>query len=479
MNTLNDLHRSIGGELKSAAGSAHPRANRVDSVATDSRTIEPGDVFWALAGRARDGADFAGHAFQRGAAGAVVAREVVVPDDRWIIRVDDTQQALERWAGRKRSQLAGPVIAVTGSVGKTTTRQMIHTVLQSRLSGTASPRNYNNQIGLPLSMLGIEPSHDYAVLELGANHPGEIAALAELCRPTIGVITRAADAHLAGFASRLGVARAKAELLAALPTDGRAVIGDEPLLRRLAPSSKAPITWVGRSADCDVAATDVRSAGGRLSFRVDGRPFQVPVWGRHYLISALAAVAVARLLDFKLEEIAAALAEFQPVPMRCEVLEARGAQIINDAYNANPCSMQAAFELLRDFDAPGKRIIVCGDMAELGDQAPGWHYQLGTQAVTLCGADLLVACGKYACDVVSGARSAGMGWSRSVPFRTPDDALPLLARVVVPGDVVLVKGSRRLNMERTVDALRHPHRRRAEEDTREGGIATEASISTS
>jgi UDP-N-acetylmuramoyl-tripeptide--D-alanyl-D-alanine ligase len=463
MNTLDELHRAVGGDLDLAAGSArNPRATCVGPVAIDSRRIEPGDVFWALAGPDRDGSDFVEDAFGRGAAGAVVGRTVAVPEDRWIIRVDDTQRALERWAARTREKFAGQVIAVTGSVGKTTTRQMIHTVLSTRLRGTASPRNYNNHIGLPLSMLPMEPSHDYAVLELGASGAGEIAALAELCRPTIGVITQVADAHLAGFGSRLGVAQAKAELLAALPPNGHALMGDDPLLRRLAACSPAPVTWVGRGVDCDITAADVRSTGGRLCFSVDGCPFAVPVWGRHHLTSALLAVAVSRLLGFELEEISAALEQFESIPMRCEVTHVDGTTIINDAYNANPHSMQAAFELLRDFDTPGRRIVVCGDMAELGAEAPRYHQRLGAEAVTVCGADALIACGKYAYEVVAGARTAGMPRSRSIPCQTPSDALPFLQSMMAPGDVVLVKGSRWLNMERLIQSLQqHPQRRSA------------------
>jgi UDP-N-acetylmuramoyl-tripeptide--D-alanyl-D-alanine ligase len=461
MDTLDELHRSIGGQLELAVDSArNPGATCVGPVVTDSRNIEPGDVFWALSGPNHDGADFAAEAFERGAAGAVVGRIVTIPEDRWVLRVDDTQRALQRWAAVKRDQFAGSVIAVTGSVGKTTARQMIDAVLGSRLCGTASPRNYNNHVGLPLSMLAMDPSHDYAVLELGASSPGEISTLAELCRPILGVITQVADAHLAGFGSRWGVAQAKAELLAALPPDGHAVVADDTMLRGLAECSRAPVTWVGRGADCDVMATDVRSTSGRLDFRVQGQLFHVPVWGRHHLASALSAIAVADLLGFELDEIASALESFQPVPMRCQVIEVHSTAIINDTYNASPSSMLAAFELLRDFDTAGSRIIVCGDMAELGDQSPRLHYDLGTQAVTVCGADLLVACGQFAYEVVSGARAAGMSRSKSVPFRTPDDALPLVSSAIGPGDVVLVKGSRRLKMERLVEALAQQHQLR-------------------
>ena len=235
-------------------------------VESDSRKIEPGDVFWALRGPNHEGEDFIAEAFRRGAAGAVVARDVAAPDYHWIVRVDDTQQALWTWARWRRRQFSGALIAVTGSAGKTTTRQMIHTVLQSRLRGTASPRNFNNYYGVPLSMTAIEPHHDYAVLELGASQPGEIAMLAELSAPTIGVITRTGDAHLGGFGSRQQIAEAKAELLGALPRGGQAVLGDDPWLRKVTHGCTAEITWVGEGPNCDFRAERCPARAGPLDF---------------------------------------------------------------------------------------------------------------------------------------------------------------------------------------------------------------------
>ena len=284
-------------------------------IESDSRKIEPGDVFWALRGPNHAGEKFTDEAFRRGASGAVVADDVAVPEYHWAIRVDDTHEALRAWARWKRRQFTGAAIAVTGSAGKTTTRQMIHTVLQSRFRGTASPRNFNNHFGVPLSMTAIEPDHDYAVLELGASRPGEIAALAELSAPTVGVITSVGDAHLGGFGSRQRIAESKAELLAALPADGRAVLGDDPWLRNVAQDCAADVTWVGAGEDCDLRATDVHSAHGRLTFRVEDVQFCVPVWGRHHLIAAMAAVAVGRMMGLELDEMARASSS--SVPCRC------------------------------------------------------------------------------------------------------------------------------------------------------------------
>ena len=268
METLHDLAQATGGRILPAHRIQDAAAAALGRIVTDSRQVEPGDIFWALRGPNYDGACFIHEAFRRGAQGAVVSRVETVPEDGWILNVDDTQRALEQWARWKRRHFTGIVIAVTGSVGKTTTRQMIHTVLQSRLKGTASPRNYNNQWGVPLSMLAIEPQHDYAVLELGASRAGEIAMLAELCAPKVGVITQLGDAHLGGFGNRQGVAEAKAELLAALPASGHAVLADDSWLRALSSRCAAPITWIGTGPQCDLRAVNIECRQGRLEFHV-------------------------------------------------------------------------------------------------------------------------------------------------------------------------------------------------------------------
>jgi UDP-N-acetylmuramoyl-tripeptide--D-alanyl-D-alanine ligase len=460
MPTLGELHQKIGGELLQSNGieSSIP----LGPVLIDSRQVKPGDLFWGLEGEQHNGSDFAWEAFQRGAKGVVIDQPVEVPPGCWAVRVMDTLGALWHWASHVRRQFSGTVVAVTGSVGKTTTRQMIHTVLKSRLSGTASPRNYNNQVGVPLSLLQLVPGHDYAVLELGASHAGEIVALASLCRPRIGVITRIGDAHLGEFGSQQGIAEAKAELLTTLPPDGQAILGDDLWLRSMADRCPVPITWVGSGPECDLSASDVRTQPGRLEFRVGAQHFRVPVYGKHHLVSALAAIAVARTLGFDFAQIAAALAHFEPMPMRCEVVEIRGATIINDAYNSSPTAMRAALELLRDADTAGRRIVVCGDMAELGENAGILHWQLGNEVATLCRADLLIACGQYARHVVAAARAAGMPSRQTIFCDRVEEALPYLGQAIMPGDTVLVKGSRNMAMERVIDALQnYPLRRSA------------------
>jgi UDP-N-acetylmuramoyl-tripeptide--D-alanyl-D-alanine ligase len=453
--TLSRLHEIAGGRLRLATlPPRHGEATLVREIVTDSREVRKGNAFWGLAGTRFDGAAFADEAFSRGAAGAVVGRYVQPPPGCWSLQVDDAQRALHTLARWNRRRMAGRVVAVTGSVGKTTTRQMVHAVLATRYDGTASPKNFNNHVGVPLSMLAIEPEHDFAVLELAASGAGEIGCLAELCEPQVGVITRIGDAHLGGFGSLDAVAEAKAELLAALPPDGSAVLpGDDPHLRRFAGRTRASVTWVGRALDNDVVATNVQSQNGALSFSVDGTRVTLGVWGRHHLAGALAAVAVGRIFGIDDAEIARGLSRFQPPPRRCQIHKVGGATIIDDTYNASPVAMKAALELLRDFDAPGRRIVVCGDMRELGEASGQLHEQLGERIVTVCGADLLLACGEQAHLVIAGARAAGMPRDSAVDCRHVEDVLARCPSELRPGDVMLVKGSRAMEMERLVDAL--------------------------
>jgi UDP-N-acetylmuramoyl-tripeptide--D-alanyl-D-alanine ligase len=454
--TVQKLYEIVGGRLRLATlPPRHGEAAPVQQIVTDSRLVQSGDVFWAFKGAQFDGAQFVPEAYRRGAVGAVVGGKYVQPwPGCWSLEVADAQGALHELARWNRARTAARVVAVTGSVGKTTARQMIRAVLETRFCGSSSPRNFNNHVGLPLSMLAIEPEHDFAVLELAASARGEIGKLAALCRPHVGVITRVGDAHLGGFGSLQAVAEAKGELIDALADDGWAVLtGDDARVRKLAAGCRAKIVWSGRSLENDLVATNVESRQGRLSFRVDGTSMSVGVWGRHHLAGALAAVAVGRIFGIGDAQIAAGLANFQPPPMRCQITHVSGATIIDDTYNASPLAMGAALELLRDFDAPGRRIVVCGDMRELGEASQQLHRNLGDQIVTLCGADRLVACGDYAHEVVAGARAAGMPRSHALACQQPEDLLSQHENALQPGDVVLIKGSRAMAMERLVQAL--------------------------
>jgi UDP-N-acetylmuramoyl-tripeptide--D-alanyl-D-alanine ligase len=454
--TPNQLLAGVEGRWLAASGETVDRnSSAIAQVVIDSRDVQPNDLFWALPGAQRDGADFVGEAFAAGACGVVTSKAAQPPAGCFALVVDDPRKALWQAARTQRREFPGQVIAVTGSVGKTTTRQLIDTVLRCRFSGTASPHNYNNQLGVPLTMLGWQHGRDYAVTELGASAAGEIRGLANLCQPQIGIITQIGEAHLGGFGSRQGVADAKAELLDALPIDGWAVLNaDDTQLRRVASRSRARITWVGRNGDSDLTATQVESAHGWLNCTVAGHRLNVPVWGRHHLTGVLMAVAIGQQWGISWSEMSTALAEFEAPAMRCEVSSIRGANVINDTYNSNPTAMRAALELLRDFDSPGRRIALCGDMRELGSEAPRLHRVLGSDVVTVCGADVLIACGEHAAEIVAGAEAAGMPPARTFACRDPDEATPHIRRVLKSGDVLLVKGSRSLRLERCIEALK-------------------------
>ncbi len=279
--------------------------------------------------------------------------------------------------------------------------------------------------------------------------------MAELCRPQIGVITKIGEAHLGGFGSQREIAEAKAELLAALPRDGVAVLnGDDCWLRQLASRTPARKLFVGRGADCQFTAVDVRALGGRLRFRVDQQLYDVPVWGRHHLTAVLSAIAVGAEFGMSPVEIAAALADFQPPAMRCQVTDTAGAKLIDDSYNASPTAMRAALELLREVNVPGERLVVCGDMKELGPTSGWWHRRLGTEVVTRSGADRLIACGDHAEEMVVAAREAGMPAARTIACRLVEETIPFVQNAVRPGSAVLVKGSRAMGMERVAEAVR-------------------------
>ena len=426
----------------------------IGRLVIDSREVQPGDIFWALPGQHAHGADFAYEALARGALGVVADRPVTPLPGCFSLQVADPQLALWELAHSYRQHLTATVVAVTGSVGKTTTRQMIHTVLSSALRGIASQKNYNNHLGVPLSLLAARFNDDYAVLEVAGSAAGEIAALAQLAEPDIGVITCVADAHLGSFGGYQQVLQAKGELLQVLGSHACAVLpGDDRRVRQLAADCGAEVTWFGRGADNDVTAARVHSGNGQLCFQVEDQAFCIPVWGRHHLGSALAAIAVGRLFGRSLSEIADALSTFESVPMRCEVLQCGAVTAINDTYNACPVSMKAALALLGEFGNSGRRIVACGDMVELGEAAQRLHYQLGQDVIALSAAQRLFACGKFAGTVACGARDAGMPDEAVTVCEDVEQTADKLKTTIQPGDVVLAKGSRKMQMERVVQSL--------------------------
>jgi len=443
-------------------GAVDPAAVPVGRIRSAGRQVAPGDVYWALRRAGCDGTQQAGDAFARGAVAAVVPRPIEAPPDRWVLQATDTHEALHRWAVWRRRHFSGTLIVIAGELGNTTARQMMHMVLGGRLRGASESVGHDPHVGVPLGIGALEPHHDYALLELAAPSCGEFAPLMSLAMPKVAVITRLAYSPVANFGNRQRTTLAYGKLLAALPPDGRAVLADDPWLRPVASSCPAPITWVGTSDGCDLLAENVRTTEGRLQFTVGGVAFHVPAWGGHHLTAALCAIAVGRMMGMDFSAIAAALEKYRPIPDRCKVTELRGATIINDPRDADLAGMYEVLEILHQIDAPGRRILVCGDLAEPDARCPARHWQLGRDAVEIAGVHLLIACGHYARYVLAGARAAGVPRAKAIACRTPADSLPYLGQATQPGDVVLIAGSGLPDAERLAEALgAYPLRRTA------------------
>jgi UDP-N-acetylmuramoyl-tripeptide--D-alanyl-D-alanine ligase len=419
-------------------------------VLTDTRQLQAGDLFVALRGERHDAHDFLAGARARGAVGALVSR--AVDDPLAQVQVDDTLLGLQQYAQAWRTRFSKPVVAVTGSNGKTTTKQMLAGVFGLRGPVLATAGNLNNHIGVPLTLLSLRAEHETAVIEMGANHLGEIARLTELARPGVGVVTQAGDAHLEGFGSRDGVARGKGELFAGLRA-GIAVINHDdhyfPLWQEMAGNGGNSILSFGLTERADVHALHIESGADQSRFDLitpGGRAaVRLPLAGRHNVANALAAAACGVALGMEPDEIARGLAAARNVGGRVAWKAVpHGARLIDDSYNANPTSLRAAMELLAA--QPGRRVLALGDMAELGADAAERHAEAGRAARTL-GIDVLLALGPLANEA---AKAFGAGAECFA------DHAALAARaqaLLAPDTTVLVKGSRSARMERVVAAL--------------------------
>lgn len=426
----------------------------VRHVSVDSRTLAGGDLFWALLGTNHDGHHFVADAARRGAVASVVERKSAANLSGPLIVVDDSLVALGDFARWYRQRSESLVIGVTGSVGKTTTREMIFAVLSARHQGLQSCKNFNNEVGLPLSLLDLAATDEFGVFEMGAARIGDISHLCRIACPEVGVITRIGKAHLDSFGSLEAIYRGKGELLRALPAHGFAVIGgDDPAMRSLAEGVACPVIFVGENSGNTVRATDVAFEPGILRFSVDGRKYEVPAPARHYLTAAMCALAVGREIGMDPPAIAEGLSRFVGQPGRCMVEHAGACTIIDDTYNANPLSMQAACLCLGDWPGQGHKLLIVGDMLELGAETRKSHQELGA-CVAATNVDRLLAFGENAGDVSWGALHAGMQPHVVAECHEMEALLTVLDCWLEPGDVVLVKGSRGMRMERVVQWLK-------------------------
>lgn len=432
---------------------------RVTRVSTDSRDIRAGDLFLAIRGPNHDAHEYIDQALERGAAFAVADRaghSRIVHGSRRTLIVEDTVRALGRLAGHYRREVMSVstvVVAVTGSNGKTTTKCMIDHVLGASLKGRSSPKSFNNRIGLPLTLLSAEASDQYIVAEIGTSAPGEIAELAAIASPEVGVITSIAEAHLLGLGDVHGVANEKSTLLEYVRLGGLAVVNIDrreirPFLSRV---RCARTVTIGTDPSARLTVADRRSTIHRSSFLLDGRfTVDLPMPGAHHATNATAAFAVARWLGIDCEEIIARFRSFVPPDGRTRVIETGGITIVDDAYNANPGSVSAAIETLRTSDG-NRRVLVLGDMLELGNHTPHLHGRI-VESAEMAGVDVLIGVGK---EMTEAIRLTGAALRRMQIHACSDVAAAeiLTASVLQPRDVVWIKGSRAVGLDKLVQQL--------------------------
>jgi UDP-N-acetylmuramoyl-tripeptide--D-alanyl-D-alanine ligase len=430
-------------------------AARAFGYSIDSRTIQAGDLFFAVKGERVDGHDYVEAALKNGAVAAVVSMRWLTPqgvDDARLLRVPDEDgdcvlHAMQVLANHVRKVWLVKVVGVTGSAGKTTTKECIAQVLNSKFETLKSEGNLNNQFGLPLQLLKLEPEHEFAVIEMGMNHAGEIRALAKIAEPDWGVVSNVAPVHLEHFADGIeGIAKAKYELIESLPVDGVAFLnGDDERVATFGRGMFDRAVLYGTNDRCDVRAEEIEEAGldGVRFVAIAGAKrckMHLRLMGRHNVMNALAAIAVGMRAGIGLEQCCAALEKMRPTEKRGDVIEYAGAQLINDCYNSNPRALESMVEALRK-TAAKRRIVIAGEMLELGPEAAAMHRACGE---AMAGMDLVIGVRGFAKDLVEGAKSKGVV---AEFVETPEAAGEWLKKNVHKGDVVLLKASRGVRLE--------------------------------
>lgn len=458
--TLQEALRALGTAPEGLSLPSEASARPFPEVSIDSRTLQRGDCFFAIRGDRFDGHDFIEEARRKGASMIVSSRPVRVQEGAGgpiRVVVEDTRRALQRLAHHVRCKWGKPVVAITGSMGKTTTRTFTSTLLEERFCVAQSPKNWNNEIGVPLSLLALLPEHEVAVLELGMNHPGEIGRLASLCLPDQGVLTNVAPVHLEFFPSLQAIAAAKGELIEHLPAGGRLIYNaDDDLVRELAEDFAGDTVSFGfspaaqvrllsfqiQSLQCMRCAIDLR--GERLDVRV-------PFAGRHFLYNLAAAVAVAHTFGLRAADIGHGIERLRPLPMRGTVHEVplgdgTSATLWDDSYNANPLAMQTVLETVGLLEGYRRKIVALGEMRELGEEAPALHRELGRQVAALP-IDALITVGSLGRHISEAAAKSGFAGERK-HFQDSEAAASFLNGLLQAGDLVVIKGSRGTEMER-------------------------------
>ncbi|MBP2651451.1 MAG: UDP-N-acetylmuramoylalanyl-D-glutamyl-2,6-diaminopimelate/D-alanyl-D-alanyl ligase [Firmicutes bacterium] len=449
--TISEVVAATGGSLAGAAC-----AKPFTGVSTDTRTIKPGNLFIALSGENFDGHNFINQAVAQGAGGVIISKQVTLKSESVaVITVGDTLKALQQLAGFHRQRFTIPVIAITGSNGKTTTKDMIATMLAGDFNVLKTEANYNNDIGLPLTLLKLTPEHQVAVVEMGMRGRGEIKRLAEIARPTVGVITNVGETHLELLGTIENIAAAKGELIEMISPGGTAILNtDIPLVKGMTALTQGKVVLYGLNSGAAVRAVNIQANSQGLKFDCvcpDGQVAVVlEVVGKHNIYNALAAVAVGRELGLNLNKIADDLKKFVAGSMRLHIETKGEYTIINDAYNASPLSMQAAIETLATV-AKGRKVAVLGDMLELGEAAVEAHRRIGKKLAAE-GVQVVITLGELARNIANVALKDRI--SVTVACKNHEEAKEALSKLIRPGDTVLLKGSRGMRMEKILEIFK-------------------------
>ena len=452
--SLNQVLMGIHGELLGTAD----METKVQAVCTDSRNVEENSIFIPLVGENFDGHNYIDMALKAGAVGCVTAHEIAEENripGKFYIRVEDTMKALGELAAYYRSCFHIPVIAVTGSVGKTTTKDMVAAVLGQKYNVLKTDGNFNNNIGLPMTIFRMNHTHEIAVLEMGMNHEGEIDYLTNIAHPDVALITNIGDAHIENMGSRENTLKAKAEIFHGMTAEGQAVLnGDDPLLRTLSGKIEQKITWCGTGENCTWRVTDLAEHWQdhvECEMHAPDSTWmqEIPGLGGHMVYPASMAAAVGRMYGVSDELIRRGILEFEPTKMRMAILHRKDdITILNDTYNANPQSMRAAIEILSKQECK-RRIAVLGDMMELGELGPGLHASVGRFLANV-GIDCLITVGNLGACIADGAEESDVEIHRCA---NQAEAQIVLAKAVTPGSTILVKASRGMKFEHLVDYL--------------------------
>ncbi|MDE2216384.1 MAG: UDP-N-acetylmuramoyl-tripeptide--D-alanyl-D-alanine ligase [Planctomycetota bacterium] len=451
---------SFGEIVKAVSGKiSHADENvKIKAVSTDSRNIHQGDLFFAIEGERFDGHQFVTQAMHNGAVGAVVSREIEFDagyKNFSIIRVENTVTALGDLARYYRQKLHTKIIGITGSNGKTTTKEMAHHLLSRFGPVVKSQKSFNNFIGVPLTIFDIENNHQYGVLEMGTNAPGEIRRLSEIGVPDVAVIVGVSKTHLEGLGNIEGVASAKGEILENLRKGGVFVYNaDNPWCVKIAGGFKGKKVGFGFDPHAHIRCTNVEKKDTGYAFVINEYlEIYIPISGYHNINNCLASFAICHALGHDISNLKDAFSSFKLPPMRIEQQRIGNITVINDAYNANPESVRAALQYFNEIDSVGRKVFICGDMLELGKESPQLHREIG-ETIAHLNIDLLWTVGEHASEIAKGAKSSGMSEGRVVSFKDVADITAPEISELKENDTVLIKGSRGMHLENIVEKFR-------------------------